>query len=100
MLLGAARASLKAEPLPGINHAWEKRKVIVFWRWNILEGQTLHNRITGKRLGLQELLDLAIQITDALDAAAPEGDNPSRYQTREYLYHEPRPGQNHGLRLG
>ena len=48
MLLGAARASLKAEPLPGINHAWEKRKVIVFWRWNILEGQTLRNRICCK----------------------------------------------------
>src|SRR5438477_9514642 len=35
----------------------------------LLEGQTLRQRIGGKPLKLEELLDLGIQIADALDAA-------------------------------
>src|SRR5689334_7209879 len=35
----------------------------------LLEGQTLRQRIGGKALKLEELLDLGIQIADALDAA-------------------------------
>jgi serine/threonine protein kinase/lipoprotein NlpI len=38
-----------------------------------LEGQTLRTRILGKPLGIDEILDLAIQIADALDAAHSEG---------------------------
>jgi serine/threonine protein kinase len=37
------------------------------------EGQTLRSRIEGKPLKLDALLDLAIQITDALDAAHSKG---------------------------
>jgi non-specific serine/threonine protein kinase len=39
----------------------------------LLEGQTLRQRIGGKPLKLDELLDLGIQIADALDAAHAKG---------------------------
>jgi Tol biopolymer transport system component len=39
----------------------------------LLEGQTLKHRIMGKPMPTNELLDLAIQITDALDAAHAKG---------------------------
>ena len=38
-----------------------------------LEGQTLQQRIQGKALKVGEVLDLAIQIADALDAAHSKG---------------------------
>jgi eukaryotic-like serine/threonine-protein kinase len=39
----------------------------------LLEGQTLGHRILRQSLGMAELLDLALQITDALDAAHTKG---------------------------
>ena len=39
----------------------------------LLEGQTLRERIGGKPVKLEELLELAIQISDALDAAHSKG---------------------------
>src|SRR5574341_991867 len=39
----------------------------------LLEGETLKNRIGGRPLAIDSLLELAIQIVDALDAAHSDG---------------------------
>jgi serine/threonine protein kinase len=44
-----------------------------FIAMELLEGQTLRHRIAGKPLEIEAVLDLGIQITDALDAAHAKG---------------------------
>jgi serine/threonine protein kinase/Tfp pilus assembly protein PilF len=44
-----------------------------FMAMELLEGQTLKHRISGKPIGIAELLEIGIQIADGLDAAHAKG---------------------------
>src|SRR5512139_3426925 len=51
----------------------EERNGWLFIAMEFLEGRTLKQRLTGNRMETGEILDLAIQIADGLDAAHSEG---------------------------
>ncbi len=51
----------------------------------LLEGQTLKQRIGGHPMETDALLDLGIQIADALESAHAKGIISSRHQARQYF---------------
>ena len=58
---------------PNICHINEIDEHGYFFSMELLEGETLQNRVRGKPLPTGLLLELAIQISDALDAAHEKG---------------------------
>ena len=54
-------------------HEIGKQDSHLFIAMELLEGQTLKHRLTGKPFGLDQLLELATEIADALDAAHAKG---------------------------
>jgi serine/threonine protein kinase len=56
-----------------LTHCIDQHEGRHFIAMEYLDGQTLRQRILGKPLGTDEILDLAVQIADGLDAAHLQG---------------------------
>ena len=65
-----------------------------------IDGETLRQFINGKPLALEQILDLGMQIADALDVAHARRDHSPGHQAFERVCDQARAGQGAGLRAG
>ena len=85
---------------PGICtvHAIEQHAGRPFIVMELVEGESLAERMAGRPMEIGELLDLGIQIADALEVGAREGHRPPRPEADEHDGDLARPGEDPRLR--
>jgi len=66
----------------------------------LLEGETLRERLSGVAFATRKAIDCALQIANGLAAAQEKGNHPSRHQARKHLHNARQARQNSGLRVG
>src|ERR1700680_4676857 len=71
-----------------------------FIAMELLEGQTLQQRIAGRPLETEMLFELAMQIASAPGDGARQGERPPRHHARQYFRDQPGPGESARLRFG
>ena len=71
-----------------------------FIAMELLEGQTLKHRISGKPIGIAELLDIGNSDCGRAGSGTFEGHHSPRHQAGEHFPGEPRSGEDSGFRPG
>ena len=65
-----------------------------------LEGMSLKDRLRGTPMDIEEMLDIAIQVSRCAGRLPRQRDHSSRHQAGEHLYYPDWAGQDPGLRTG
>ena len=96
-----AQGRLRSEPsqhLHDLRHRRPERPAFIAMEF--LDGATLKHLIGNRAMELERVLDIGIEVADALDAAHAAGHRSSRHQARQHLRHETRTRQDSRLRPG
>ena len=81
-------------------HGLESTNGIDFLVLELVPGQTLAELLDAGPLRLEDAIKIAVQITDALDAAHEKRCHPPRLEAGEHQHHARRSGEGARLRLG